>query len=115
MPTVPSFVTYYVKCDVHASFTDPCFVLFLFLIHEYLLLASHAHQRVEPPNCRIFTVIPDCLQVISCMSNRFSSNIRLCKYMAGSHIPVVCVCESNEQAEALYAAGAYSSTHTHSF
>jgi len=43
--------------------------------------------------------------VISCMSNRFSSNIRLCKYMAGTHIPVVCVCESNEQAEALYAAG----------
>jgi hypothetical protein len=36
---------------------------------------------------------------------RYASNLRLCKYMAASNVPVVVVCDTNAEAQALYDAG----------
>lgn len=41
--------------------------------------------------------------VISCMTDR--DNIGLCTYMKGCKVPTLVVCDSNEDARELYAAG----------
>ena len=35
--------------------------------------------------------------VISCMSTRLKTNVRLCEYLSGSHVPVVVVCQKNSE------------------
>ena len=43
--------------------------------------------------------------VISCMNTRFKSNLRLCEFMADTRVPVVVVCDTKDEAAALYGAG----------
>ena len=47
----------------------------------------------------------DAALVISCMNTRFQSNLLLCKFMANTRVPVVCVCDTKDEAAALYEAG----------
>ena len=116
----PLFFSRSSSCGREVSLSPPLSLLLSLSLFVYM----HAHRNtcyVQPKvNTPIYThhtytfryKLKQAALVISCMSTRLKTNVRLCEYLSGSHVPVVVVCQKNSE---VLQSHTQADTHTHIF